>query len=336
MNSDANRHASIGVAGSQPLISPSIRERIGDWIFPPKGPEAGPIVLGQRRVYILPTGGGLMFAVTLLLMLIGSINYNLSLGYVLAFLLAGNGVVSMLHTWRNLARIALRPGKASPVFAGDLAGFRVQTENSSSFPRTSLAIQLPGREPQFFDIAGGGSAGVEVRTPAASRGILHPPRFRIFTTYPLGLFYAWAIFDLDMYCLVYPAPETGNVALPTSQTTDGQGMATANGEDDFAGLRTFHPGDSPRRIAWKVFARSEVFLSKQFSGSGTGQLWLDFADLPNQLGVEEKLSRLTRWVIESDAAGLRYGLRLPRNQFEPDAGALHRDRCLQALALFKT
>lgn len=335
MNSDANRHASIGVAGAPPLVAPSVRERIGDWIFPPKGPEAGPIVLGQRRVYILPTGGGLMFGVTLLLMLIGSINYNLSLGYVLVFLLAGNGVVSMLHTWRNLARIALRPGKSAPVFAGELAGFRIQTENSSSFPRTSLAIQLSGREPNFFDVAGGGNAEVEVRTPAATRGILHPGRFRIFTTYPLGLFYAWAIVDLDMHCLVYPAPEPDHIALPTSQTADGQGMATANGEDDFAGLRTFHPGDSSRRIAWKAFARSEVFLSKQFSGSGTGQLWLDFADLPNRLGVEGKLSRLTRWVIESEAAGLRYGLRLPGNQFEPDAGALHRDRCLQALALFK-
>ena len=34
---------------------PLIRDRIGDWIFPPKGPEIGPVVLGQRRVYILPT-----------------------------------------------------------------------------------------------------------------------------------------------------------------------------------------------------------------------------------------------------------------------------------------
>ncbi len=89
-----------------PVTPPSLRERVGDWIFPPKGSETGPVVLGQRRVYILPTAGGLMFGVTILLMLIGSINYNLNLGYVLVFLLAGNGMVSMLHTWRNLARIS--------------------------------------------------------------------------------------------------------------------------------------------------------------------------------------------------------------------------------------
>jgi len=314
---------------------PSLRERVGDWIFPPKGPEAGPVVLGQRRVYILPTGGGLMFGVTILLMLIGSINYNLSLGYVLVFLLAGNGVISMLHTWRNLARISLRPGKAAPVFAGDLAGFRVQIENPGSLARMSLALQLSGQEPEYFDVARNGLKDVEAKARAALRGVLYPGRIRIFTTYPLGLFYAWAIVDLDMHCLVYPKPEAGSVSLPPSQAASGEGAACGTGEEDFAGLRTFRPGDSPRRIAWKAFARNEIVLSKQFSGSAASELWLDFGDIPDALGIEGKLSRLARWVIEAEAAGLKYGLRLPGSEYDPDSGALHRGRCLKALALFK-
>ena len=80
-------------------------------------------MLGQRRVYILPTRAGITLAVTLLLMLVGSINYNLSLGFILTFLLAGAGIVSILHTWRNLANVALVPGKSQPVFIGELAGF---------------------------------------------------------------------------------------------------------------------------------------------------------------------------------------------------------------------
>src|ERR1700704_4488035 len=121
MGNDAKPHASKRYS-HPPLpdgAMPSLRDRIGDWIFPPKGPEIGPVALGQRRVYILPTRGGLMFGVTIVLMLIGSINYNLSLGYVLVFLLAGNGMVSMLHTWRNLARLALSSAKSGPVFVGD-------------------------------------------------------------------------------------------------------------------------------------------------------------------------------------------------------------------------
>jgi uncharacterized protein (DUF58 family) len=286
-------------------------------------------------VYILPTGGGLMFAVTLLLMLIGSINYNLSLGYVLVFLLAGNGIVCMLHTWRNLARISLRSGKAAPVFAGESAAFHVQVENTGSLARASLAIQLSGQQPEYFNVTARSSVNVEARLPAPVRGLLYPGRFRVFTTYPLGLFYAWAIVDLEMHCIVFPRPEAGNVPLPPAQAANGDGPASGAGEEDFQGLRTYHPGDSPRRIAWKAFARTDIFLSKQFSGSSAVELWLDLGDIPDSLGVEAKLSRLTRWTIESEAAGVRYGLRLPGIEFEPDSGTSHHDRCLQALALFK-
>jgi uncharacterized protein (DUF58 family) len=292
-------------------------------------------VLGQRRVYILPTGAGLMFAVTIMLMLIGSINYNLSLGYVLVFLLAGNGMVAMLHTWRNLARTALRPGKADPVFAGESATFRIYIENNSSLPRTSLAVQLTGTEIEFHDVPRGSSKLIELKVPALNRGIFYPGRLRIFTTYPIGLFYAWALVDLDMHCLVYPKPEMGHCSLPLERTSAGERPALHAGEEDFAGLRTFRLGDSPRRIAWKAFARNELLLSKQFSGGAAREIWLDFHDLPI-MDVEAKLSRLARWVIESEVIAIRYGLRLPGTVFSPDSGVPHRERCLQALALFRS
>jgi len=325
------RHSRLRMLGA----ASSLRERVSDWIFPPKGPEISPVVLGQRRVYILPTGAGLMFGVTILLMLIGSINYNLSLGYVLVFLLAGNGMVAMLHTWRNLARIALRPGKADPVFAGEHASFRIYVENTSSLPRTSLAVQLTGTEIEFHDVPRGSTKLIELKVPAASRGLFYPGRLRIFTTYPIGLFYAWALVDLDMHCLVYPKPEMGRCPLPLERTSAGEGPAFHAGEEDFAGLRTFRAGDSPRRIAWKAFARNEILLSKQFSGGTATEIWLDFHDLPI-MDVEAKLSRLARWVIESEVIAIRYGLRLPGVVFNPDSGVPHRERCLQALALFRS
>jgi uncharacterized protein (DUF58 family) len=311
-----------------------LRDRIGDWIFPIRHPEAGPVVLGQRRVYILPTRAGFMFGTTLLLMLVGAINYNLGLGYVLAFLLAGTGIVSILHCWRNLARSVVRPGKAPPVFVGDLAEFAIRVENPGSLTRRSLAIKFPGQHPVFFDVPSGGTATVAVRLPATHRGMFRPGRFSIYTTYPLGLFHAWANVDLDIHCLVYPRPEAGDVALPPAREADGQGSAQGAGEEDFAGLRTYQPGDSPRRIAWKAFARNEVFLSKQFAGSAVAELWLDFSAITDALGTEEKLSRIARWVIDAEIAGHRYGLRLPGLEFDPDTGSAQRDRCLQALAVF--
>lgn len=312
----------------------SLRDRIGDWIFPPKGPEDGPVTLSQRRVYILPTKSGLMFGVTLVLMLIGSINYNLSLGFGLTFLLAATGIVSILHTWRNLANLQLAPGKCEPVFAGDRARFSIIANNAGRIGRYSVAVHVAKVEPEYFDLEASKETVVHVRVPALQRGLLRPGRFRIFTTYPLGLFYAWANVELDMSCLVYPAPEIEHVALPAAQSATGLGDARGKGEEDFAGLRDYHPGDSLRRIAWKAFARTDTYMTKQFSGAGGTDLWLDLLDTPESLGLEARLSRMSRWVIDATQRGLNYGLRLPGSEIGFSAGEVQQAKCLKALALY--
>lgn len=291
--------------------------------------------LTQRRVYILPTRAGLLYGVTLALMLVGSINYNLSLGFGLTFLLTGTGVVSMLHTWRNLAHLQLRPGKSQPVFAGDRARFTVFVCNPGSVERWNIALRFVEHEPIHFDIPQRIENAVQVRLPAIRRGIFRPGKFRLYTMYPLGLFYAWANIELDMACLVYPAPESGLVTMPEPQAASGDGAALGSGEDDFAGLRNYHPGDSPRRIAWKAVARSDVFLTKLFTGSAGSELWLAYDDTPDVMSLEQRVSRLTRWVIDADHAGFRYGLRIPGTEIELGAGEGHRARCLEALALFR-
>ena len=321
----------IGEA-AQPL---PLRDRIGDWIFPPKGVEQAPVSLSQRRVYILPTKAGVLFAMTLALMLIGSINYNLSLGYGLTFLLTGTGLVSMLHTWRNLAHLQLRPGKTEPVFVGDKAQFTVLADNRGRIARRSVAIRFGAHEPTYVDVEAGTETKVQISIPALRRGIFRPGRFQIYTTYPLGLFYAWANVELDLTGLVYPSPETGDVPLPEVHAVSGPGSATGRGEEDFAGLRNYRPGDSPRRIAWKSVARNDVFATKLFSGASGTQLWLDYADMPDSLGLEQRLSRMTRWVLDATHAGLLYGLRLPGREIEFGAGDSQQTQCLEALALYR-
>ncbi len=325
-----------GAARDSRGLNRSLRDRIGEWIFPTKAPERGPVILSQRRVYILPTRAGLLYALTLVLMLIGSINYNLSLGFGLTFLLAGTGIVSMLHTWRNLAHVELRAGRTEPVFAGDRARFHVLAVNPGRIARLSLAIQFTESDPEQFDVGPRSETEVRIRVPAPRRGMLRPGRFRVGTTFPIGLFYAWANVHLDLACLVYPAPESGNVPLPDVQAASGRGAATGRGDEDFAGLRDYHAGDSPRRIAWKSVARGEALVTKVFAGSvAAAELWLDFADTPPALGIEQRLSRLTRWVLEAHQGGLRYGLRLPGRHIELGVGEAHKTRCLECLALFQ-
>lgn len=85
-------------------------------------------------------------------MLIGAINYNLSLGHALVFLLAGLGLVAMVHTFRNLVALRLSPGRVLPVFAGDTAHFQVVLENSYGHPRLSLELAFGKNEGISLDI----------------------------------------------------------------------------------------------------------------------------------------------------------------------------------------
>src|SRR5438105_679007 len=136
-------------------------------------PEHGTVVLVHRRVYIVPARLGWLFAATLAILLVGSINYSLSLGFALTFLLAGMGLAGMVHTARNLARIAISVGRAEPVFAGESAQFRLYLDGGQGFDRPAiLARHLQSRSQMVVDVPAGGRAEVVLAVPAARRGWL--------------------------------------------------------------------------------------------------------------------------------------------------------------------
>jgi uncharacterized protein (DUF58 family) len=311
-----------------------LRARVDDRLFELRGPESGTIVLGQKRVFILPSRHGAVFVCALFLMLTGSINYDLSLGFVLTFLLAAVGINAILYTFRNLARMRIAAGRVQPVFAGNKAEFGLVFDNPGAVPRYSIGIARDRQSVVYTDLPPRQSTTVKVTVPALRRGLLRPGRVKVFTVYPLGLCYAWAYVDLDVKCLVYPRPETARAPLPLPAPSPGSGMAHGGGQEDFAGLRSFRPGDPPRHVAWKAVARGQELLTKQFSGRSDAELWLDWNALPPALGVEARLSRLTRWVLDAHSAGLSFGLRVPGTTLAPAPGEAQRDRCLEALALY--
>ena len=157
------------------------------------GPHAGDLRLDRRRVYILPTKAGLLFAVVLATMLLTAVNYSLALGYALTFLLAGVGLVSMLHTWRNLVGLVLRAGRAEPVHAGEVAELGLLLRNLDGPERFAIDLFVPGTaRPTRIDIAAGTEPLVSVALPTDRRGWQALPRMRLSTTFPLGLWRAWA------------------------------------------------------------------------------------------------------------------------------------------------
>jgi uncharacterized protein (DUF58 family) len=311
--------------------------RLRDWFYGYRAPERGAITLGQRRVYIVPTRLGWLYGATLGILLVGSINYALQLGFALTFLLAGLGLVGMVHTTRNLARLTVSAGRAEPVFAGEAAQFRLYLDNRARFDRPAILVrhQVSGAQ-VVLDIAPGAVAEAVLAVPAARRGWLPLTRVMLETRFPLGLFRAWSYVAPEARCLVYPRPERASLPAPAPDAEAGAARAQALGNDDFSGLRAYQLQDSPRHVAWKAVARTDDMLTKQFAGAAGIELWLDWERLAAGLDTEQRLSRLAGWVLAAEQGGARYGLRLPARVIAPDRGDAHRATCLQALALHGT
>jgi len=308
-------------------------DALGRWLS--RRGDALPLTLNRRRIFIVPTGSGLLFALVLCVMLLGAINYNLSLGHALVFLLAGLGVVAMLHTYRNLAALGLAPARCEAVFAGHNAAFEIVVDNPSAYPRRALDLSFGKNAGVRVDLPAGGKTRVAIPCPAPLRGRLDPGHMTLSTRYPLGFFRAWSRVHPRLSAVVYAQPITTPLPLLSAAGQPGQRHGET-GHEDFTGLRLRQPNDSPRHIAWKALARDadkRPLLIKQFAGGGAGELWLDWALLGGG-GVETRLSLLTGWVIAAEQAQMPYGLRLPGFEIAPDQGESHRAACLETLALY--
>ena len=310
--------------------SPALR----NWLYGFTPPERGTIVLRHRRVYIVPTRMGWLFGATLAVLLVGSINYALQLGFALTFALAGIGLAGMVHTARNLARVAVTAGRVEPVFAGAHATFRLHLDNRADHDRPSMLVRhLASGAQTVLDIPPLACAEVALAVPAPQRGWMPLGRVMLETRFPLGLFRAWSHVEPEQRALVYPRPLRSPLPPASADDHAGQAPARARGQDDFSGLRGYQPSDPPPHVAWKAVARADEMLTKQFSGDSGAELWLDWAALPAAMGTEERLSRLAGWVLDAERAGARYGLRLPGRALSPGHGEEHRGQCLAALAL---
>jgi uncharacterized protein (DUF58 family) len=350
-----------------PPVLTALQQRFATWALRRQRYDRGAIMLTQRSIYIIPTRQGLTLCLVLVLMLLGDINYNLSLGYILTFLLTMMAVMSMLHAFRNLAQLEISPGRADAVFCGDTAQFILHFHNRSKLPRYQLCLResvgdgIPTKEQLSAEIRAGKTIGhikafrqwrrrhgnrrivcfdlparqdsvIAFPVISTKRGWLQTGRLTLYTEFPLGLFYAWSYVNFDTRCLVYPKP-LSDAPRPFSDSAGGTGKRSTTGDDDFSGLRKYVAGDAFPRISWKAYARERGLQVKQFTTPVGEELWLDISDAPDRT-EEERLSRMARWVLDAEVQGLRYGLRLPDSELPPNNGMAHREECLRRIALF--
>jgi len=292
------------------------------------------VVLRHQRIYILPTRRGLAVIATLTTMLLTAMNYSLSLGYALTFVVAGIVASALLQTYRNLAGIVASPLASGEAFAGGKLDFTLSLATASS-ERRGIVLTPRSGAPVFVDLPRGATRPVRLCVPTLGRGRCALGRVTISTDFPIGLWRGWAYLHFPLSGVVYPAPEVPPPPLPSGPEGFDVRRSSRATDAELAGLRDYHAGDPLNRIAWKAVARGAGWYTKQFEGTGGGgALELNWTELPAGLDVEARLARITAWILAAEREARPFSLTLPGSDLPTGSGAGHRRRALMALALF--
>ncbi len=342
------RHLWPGKAGStvarewNPIAV--VRGRFRQW-WQSRLPLTDSVLLTQRNVYILPTRPGFMLALTLAVLLVASINYQLNLGYLLTFLLAGSAVVGMHVCHGTLRGIAMNLIAPPAQFAGSAAVIDVKLTNTRRSTRHGIGLSVLPTDGEtgklhwaWTDVPAQNSTTVQIAFTPRDRGLHRLPILTAETRFPLGTFRVWTIWRPAAQILVYPAPELHAPPLPPGEPRSGRTAAAARVQNsgEFDGIRAYRRGDPLKLVMWKKAAKADEqgngLVVRDAQQAQHYELQLDFLQA-GALGTEAKLSRLCAWVLMANKMGLSYGLRLPGLQIKPGSGEAHKRQCLEALAL---
>jgi uncharacterized protein (DUF58 family) len=311
----------------------ALGERLAAWARRRQGADLVPLTLHARRIYILPTRAGIGFAALLLMMLIAALNYTNSMAMLLTFMLAGFAMVGIHECHRNLKGLRVVLAEAADSFAGKPGHIELRFENTLAVPRLGLTIRCESSAWSHFELPPRSVCLHHIEYLRTQRGRQRLGRIELATTAPLGLFRAWCWLHLPIDALVYPMA-AGKRPLPAqaAQRQSLQQRAQAAGAEEWAALRPFTPGDSPRGVAWKLYARGAPLLVAQYEGTASQHHALDYQILTG-LDVEARLSQLCAWILRCEQLREPWSLRLPGELIVSGTGTAHQRAALRALAL---
>ncbi len=298
-------------------------------------PDTHKVTLDIKRIFIIPTFISCALLMTVFVLSLIAINFQNSLIYGLSFWLLALIVMAIFFTYRNLSGLTVRVIQSSPCFLGEKVVFELEVSCPEKQKKTAISLGWKYEDVTTVNLQNHHNVLIKLSHSTNHRGRFKPDRLTIFTVYPIGLVVAWSYAALNMQSIVYPMP----VLQATGEDQQGlddkaeHGLEIINGSTDFAGIRDYQPGDSPKHIHWRAYAKTGKAYSKTFVDYANHGLWLEWDSL-TMLGVELKLSHLCAKILQYHQAQQIYGLKIPGKTIQPMNGEAHKNTCLTALALY--
>ena len=312
------------------------QQRINTWLHK-RIPPSHSHNLDMRSVFILPTAFGWLYVVLCICLFILGTNYQNNLMLILCFILVAIMLISLHASYWNFVRLTLKLSPIPSGYAGDTvsATLSLNTANKTKTTHGILTI-AEYRHPNAMQVDCDTTDKVSLSWQLGKRGRHQLPRLTLFNTFPFGLYKCWTHLDFDYQYLAYPLPEECRLQLHQLQRDsddDGVSLLTQPGNEDFAGLKNYVPGDSLNRVAWKQVAKQQQWVSKAFDTPVSVVGWLKLPVVDTE-SLESALSKLAHQVNVCSQQQITFGLQLGTYSIAPANGEQHRLACLRALALY--
>ncbi len=279
--------------------------------------SADEVELEQRRIYLLPTGRGLFVILTAVVLLLVGVNYQLSLAFVVAFLLAGLMQAALLVSYRNLRGLIVRAGRSPHCKVGESLVFSVALA-SPERARDGISLMAKGdgidkiaAKSQPRSLGGDSSAVVPLAFTAVRRGLMALRRIVVESRAPYGLIRAWSYVHFEWMGVIEPQPETPPPPLPLmAGDNDGAASRNLHVAHDPDSLRDYAPGDSLKRVAWKQVAKSGDWYTRTGDSGHRQEIELSWQAVTLS-DTEARLSRMAAWLLRAHNENCAYELTLP-------------------------
>jgi uncharacterized protein (DUF58 family) len=292
-----------------------------------------PQIVDTRNLYILPTAFGWAYGVLLFILLIGAVNYQNNLVFLLTFILAIIGMVSACEAHGNILNLSIKLIDVEDSEAGRDAKVAILVESCHK-KRFGILMGFAGQQTIQLGKLPVESTSFIIPISSTKRGYFSLPPLIISSIYPFGIFRVWSYAFFDEHYYVYPHAENPDYWPAPEPHQQGNKMHTT-GDDEYYDLKSVeNPWSDPKMIAWKIAAKGQGWFLKRMHSHDIDHWLFKLSDLQGN-NIETKLANLAYWLQTAEANGQIYGLAIGDTMIPIAQGKEHLQQCLRQLAVYQ-
>ncbi|MBI5202826.1 MAG: DUF3488 domain-containing protein [Elusimicrobia bacterium] len=274
-----------------------------------------------------PTRTGLGCALAGLLTILSALSTGNNLLYILYSQLVALFLISWYFGRRNLRDVRISALDAPGATRGRTASYPLRLVNHGDAARFNLDV----RGTAVPRLEAGSARDVSVRLSLPHRGLNRLGDLAVESEFPFALWRHRENASAPVLLAVPEAPRAGLGELESlGETRDGAGGTTGGPGDEFYGARHYDSGDDPRKVNWKLTARTGNVFVNEYRAPGGGRRTVRLAP-----------SRDVELAITAAAAACRAGIEdgaevrllTPGREVPYGRGPGHLQKLLEALAL---